>query len=312
MDAPLPRNVAAAGVEPLQFDLPAADRAQPAQAIDAESVPDARGVRPAAPAPALPLLLSEEPEEDGPLFDDELDDLFNEEPLAGLHGPEPAASSVDWSEWLTVPRMAFAIGIAFGAAALLLLVTARKSDPPSLDEMAELSEPAVAEMPLQAASVAPAAAEPEPYELGQPEPVPAQPAAPDPESPDLAPTEPPVIAGAPAQAEPAPTPSAKPSNVQRPSKQRIRRPTPAAKPKAEAGVWGAPVVVEGKARIVTDPAGAFVSVDGRPVGKTPLELQLELGEHEVIIQKRGFADVTDTIVLRAEEVTFPFELSEAP
>lgn len=52
-------------------------------------------------------------------------------------------------------------------------------------------------------------------------------------------------------------------------------------------------------RILTEPAGASVQLDGVPLGQTPLAFgEVEIGEHTVRIEKPGFPPITRTIVVR--------------
>jgi formylglycine-generating enzyme required for sulfatase activity len=59
-------------------------------------------------------------------------------------------------------------------------------------------------------------------------------------------------------------------------------------------------------RLSSIPAGAAVNVDGRPLGKTPLELELETGAHDIEISADHFKTWRGRVEIRAgQPVTFP-------
>lgn len=53
--------------------------------------------------------------------------------------------------------------------------------------------------------------------------------------------------------------------------------------------------------VSSDPPGATVIVDGEVVGETPLQLELEVGDHEVVVSKDGFFDRESLVKLEAGE-----------
>lgn len=53
----------------------------------------------------------------------------------------------------------------------------------------------------------------------------------------------------------------------------------------------------GQIKLTSRPAGARVTVDGRPSGVTPLELVLAPGEHAVVISAAGHPDTTRTVAI---------------
>jgi TonB family protein len=58
------------------------------------------------------------------------------------------------------------------------------------------------------------------------------------------------------------------------------------------------VQVKGTLHVETEPTGATVTINGEPRGETPLEVaDLFLGNHEVKVELRGYAAVTQTVVL---------------
>jgi TonB family protein len=74
-----------------------------------------------------------------------------------------------------------------------------------------------------------------------------------------------------------------------------RTPRPAPVPTADVAA------VTGLLRVVTQPAGAAVTVNGVPRGSTPLDVaELALGAHEVKVDLRGFAPAVQKVVLTAE------------
>jgi len=64
--------------------------------------------------------------------------------------------------------------------------------------------------------------------------------------------------------------------------------------------------------VKTDPDGATVFVDGKNYGLTPIEIKdLEIGEHEIVISKEGYAQIIKKIDIRKETVTIEEILIEA-
>ncbi len=55
--------------------------------------------------------------------------------------------------------------------------------------------------------------------------------------------------------------------------------------------------VAGELRIASRPGGASVSIDGEAAAETPATITLEGGEYEVVVEKDGYAPVTETIRL---------------
>lgn len=53
--------------------------------------------------------------------------------------------------------------------------------------------------------------------------------------------------------------------------------------------------------VVSDPTGATVRVDGRVVGETPLDAEVDPGAHEISVHKDGFADTTQSLDVAADE-----------
>lgn len=71
-----------------------------------------------------------------------------------------------------------------------------------------------------------------------------------------------------------------------------------------AGALQPHIVVEGEVgslAISSDPSGAIVTVDGEVRGETPLQLELEVGEHQVIVSKDGYFDRENLIKIDAGE-----------
>lgn len=142
-----------------------------------------------------------------------------------------------------------------------------------------------------------------------------------------APVEPPPaaapVAAAPA---PAPTPAAVTSTAARPTTPPptpVRPATPATAPRTTPAPrtpatrpttpsdspWDAPAAVqETVATFTSDPPGALVRVDGRLRGKTPLEVELPLGLHQVELQLSGFQPYTRSIELVGGNPKYPVTL----
>ncbi len=53
--------------------------------------------------------------------------------------------------------------------------------------------------------------------------------------------------------------------------------------------------------VTSTPFGAEVTLDGKQVGKTPVQVQAKAGKHTVLLLKRGFAKYRTEITLRAEQ-----------
>tara|TARA_R110002073_G_scaffold332582_1_gene518824 strand:+ start:7140 stop:9158 length:2019 start_codon:yes stop_codon:yes gene_type:complete len=56
--------------------------------------------------------------------------------------------------------------------------------------------------------------------------------------------------------------------------------------------------IAGKLRIASEPAGAAVTLKSKTVGRTPVDLDLPGGAHDVTISKEGYADLSDRILIR--------------
>ena len=66
----------------------------------------------------------------------------------------------------------------------------------------------------------------------------------------------------------------------------------------------APVATTGAVYVETRPAGAFVSIDGRPVGTAPMRVpELAPGPHRIRVDMTGHKSVTTTVVVRAGQQT---------
>ena len=68
-------------------------------------------------------------------------------------------------------------------------------------------------------------------------------------------------------------------------------------------------VVKGTLHVESDPAGAAVTLNGEPRGVTPLDIpDLFLGNHEVKVELKGYAPVTQTVVLSQESPSSELKL----
>ncbi|MCX7813574.1 MAG: PEGA domain-containing protein [Pseudothermotoga sp.] len=54
-------------------------------------------------------------------------------------------------------------------------------------------------------------------------------------------------------------------------------------------------------QIFTEPSGATVWIDGKQVGSTPIDLQLEPKDYEIVLQKEGFCRVKRSVALQPHE-----------
>ncbi len=64
--------------------------------------------------------------------------------------------------------------------------------------------------------------------------------------------------------------------------------------------------------VKTDPDGATIFVDGKNYGLTPIEIKdFEIGEHEIVISKEGYAQIIKKIEIGKETVTIEEILTKA-
>jgi hypothetical protein len=70
----------------------------------------------------------------------------------------------------------------------------------------------------------------------------------------------------------------------------------------------------GKVRVTSWPLGAKVSIDGNPMGQTPLPLELEIGGHFMVVSLAGHADYQGDLAISAskEERHLPITLIPLP
>jgi hypothetical protein len=67
-----------------------------------------------------------------------------------------------------------------------------------------------------------------------------------------------------------------------------------------------------KVRITSDPVnGAFVFIDGKQVGTTPLNIDLVIGQYKVLVKKEKYEDLTQTIDLQSNQRKFNYNLIPA-
>lgn len=60
---------------------------------------------------------------------------------------------------------------------------------------------------------------------------------------------------------------------------------------------------KGSLVVKTDPDGATIYVDGKNYGLTPIEIEdLEIGEHEMVISKEGFAQIIKKVEIKEDRV----------
>ncbi len=89
----------------------------------------------------------------------------------------------------------------------------------------------------------------------------------------------------------------------------VSDPAPAGSSSAKAP----PAVLPGKITVRSAPAGALVTIDGKPAGRTPLTAPASLAGHSVVIARPGFASETRRVVLsrRAPATTVSVTLKAA-
>jgi len=69
----------------------------------------------------------------------------------------------------------------------------------------------------------------------------------------------------------------------------------------------------GSLALVTEPAGAEASLDGKPLGKTPLKLQVRTGEHNLMLSLAGYESQLRSLqVAPGQAFSFTFTLVPAP
>ena len=64
----------------------------------------------------------------------------------------------------------------------------------------------------------------------------------------------------------------------------------------------------GKVKILSQPSGATIWIDGRKAGRTPLTTTLSYGEHKLEAYKKGYRRVIYTLRVRKEETTINVKL----
>ncbi len=70
--------------------------------------------------------------------------------------------------------------------------------------------------------------------------------------------------------------------------------------------------MKGTLSIKTEPDGATVYIDGKNYGLTPIEItDLEIGEHEIVISKDGYAQIIKKIEIKEEPITIEEILTKA-
>ncbi len=324
-DIPEAVNVLAAAAPVVdELDAPAArvaplHRAPRVQAAP-ETVPVPVGVShapsvPQEPPPlevsaVLPAAHSEEPVEPSspsttpPALDDDLD--------AGWTAPTPVAPPPPIAE--RAPPAAASggsKGLVIGLVALLAVgggafaVLGGKEDAPAS------SPPVTANAAPAPAAEPPPAPMPEPEKAPAPEPLEAAP-APEP----VTTPAPEPVAEKPAQkADPKVTAVAasKPPPAQRAPKttdtSRTAAPAPANPSTTSDSVWGASsAVTVGTLRVRSEPSGAKVYIDNAERGRTPLDVELPYGSHNVRVAQRGFKQEVRDVSVRLRELTVPFTL----
>ncbi|MEO8703640.1 MAG: PEGA domain-containing protein [Kofleriaceae bacterium] len=79
----------------------------------------------------------------------------------------------------------------------------------------------------------------------------------------------------------------------------------------DRGVVATVATARGRIRITSDPLGVATTIDGRLVGRTPLELELVPGKHEIRLALPGYKTrVTDTDLAAGEQVAMTVVLEK--
>lgn len=66
----------------------------------------------------------------------------------------------------------------------------------------------------------------------------------------------------------------------------------------EAATLAGKVLAQGlpaRLRVVSEPAGAIVTIDGNPAGQTPLEVEVPPGKHQIRVEKDGYVVAEDSV-----------------
>lgn len=120
-------------------------------------------------------------------------------------------------------------------------------------------------------------------------------------------------------ARPDPTESAEQAAVQTPPELAPSKveTTPAAEPPEEAAVEDEGAAIRtAPVRFDTTPSGALVTVGGKPEGRTPLKLDLPLGDHEIRVELDGYQPLLREIEVSPGENLVPtwtlLPLTKAP
>ncbi len=316
-DIPEAVNVLAAAAPAVdELDAPAARVAPlhrtPRVQAAPETVPMSVAVPQVAPialeklpveAPAAPIAEPAPSTASASALDDDLD--------AGWTAPTPVAPPPPLAE-RSPPAASSggAKGLVLGLVALLAVgggafAVLGGKEPPPEPNVQVAAAPAPTPEPAAEAPPAPTPAEPTPT----PEPVAAAPAAePTPEP-------------APAAEKPAPkadpkvaaVAASKPPPAQRGAKStdtpRASAPVPANPSTTSDSVWGASsAATVGTLRVRSEPSGAKVYIDNAERGRTPLDVELPYGSHNVRVAQRGFKQEVRDVSVRLRELTVPFTL----
>lgn len=82
--------------------------------------------------------------------------------------------------------------------------------------------------------------------------------------------------------------------------------------RAAQKIAGQAAVVKASLVIDSSPAGADIEIDGAIVGNTPAEVAVALGNHRVLVKKKGFADWSMTLDVAEGTVHVSAALKQAP
>ncbi|MEL6347966.1 MAG: PEGA domain-containing protein, partial [Myxococcota bacterium] len=208
-------------------------------------------------------------------------------------------------------------------------------DPPRQDVVADVAEVADPEPDPRSAPdaappkpepppeveppAAPVIATPEPVLSRDPDPEPARAAQPDP-APDpeaVVPVAEPSEAPVAVELDPDPAPTIEPAPVPVETPEPVKPPEPEAvavvAPPDDGNPWGTPedAVSEGEVTITTNPLGARVSIDTKPLGRSPVTTTLGYGVHNIQVELDGHQTAVKTIDVKSDAMSVPFELKLA-
>ncbi|MCB9664245.1 MAG: PEGA domain-containing protein [Alphaproteobacteria bacterium] len=333
MDAPVPRMAAAAAAASGPQGLangaapgPAATKAKPKppKAPKAPKTPAAPEPAPATDLPPAARELDQDAVETQTEMAAVATTVVDDDPAVGFGDlPDDVGEEEERRAgvvWWFVGAAAIALAITVFGVVLTTgdeAATARAPTPTFVEPVADrVPATAAVEEPDEpeeepVAVVEPPEAEPEPVAEPDPEPEPVR-AAPA----RVAPTssKPALAASVRPRSEPIrpPLPQAEePPRVSAPPTRTAAASQPAAPAAGGASPWDQAAPTEATVRLLSDPPGALVRVDGKLRGKTPLDVMLPYGAHEVELSLDNYKPLKRSIEVASDKPKFPHVLEPA-